>query len=326
MNPCIRAVAAAHLCFLAGIVLCLGRHGTALSERHAGNPVSRLSRPDAEKGKEPLPARPLVAAFFPEGPCFFAGKLHYVDYCAHCVMTWDGQNARRLWHRDKSGPSGLLPLKDGTLLVACYDEGTLVRLDATGLPKGPDRTGFKGINDFAMDASGGVYFSTSGEWMEGARPEGKVYYLSPAGKVSQVAEGIHYANGLAVVEGGKRLLVAEMLKGQVLQYKIGKEGALSNRSVWKRLSDIQPGPRDADWTTGPDGLKADSQGNIYICQFGASRILVTRPDGTWLRTISVPLKGVTNMAFGPGEKILYVTAVKDASEPYLGAVYEIPNE
>jgi sugar lactone lactonase YvrE len=88
-------------------------------------------------------------------------------------------------------------------------------------------------------------------------------------------------------------------------------------------------PRDTPGTRPrrhPDGLKVDSRGNIYICQFGAGRILVTRPDGTWLRTIAVPLKGVTNVAFGPDEKMLYVTAVKDAAEPYLGAVYEIPNQ
>lgn len=37
------------------------------------------------------------------------------------------------------------------------------------------------------------------------------------------------------------------------------------------------------------------------------------------------MKGVTNVAFGFGEKTLYITAVTDAAEPYLGAVYEIPN-
>jgi sugar lactone lactonase YvrE len=72
-------------------------------------------------------------------------------------------------------------------------------------------------------------------------------------------------------------------------------------------------------------LKADSRGNVYICQFGAARVLVTRPDGTWLRTITLPLKGVTNVAFGPKEETLFVTAVKDANEPYLGVVYEVLN-
>jgi gluconolactonase len=268
----------------------------------------------------------LVAAFFPEGPCFRDGRLLYVDYSSHCLMSWDGQNATRLWHRDKTGPSGLIALKDDTLLVACYDEGTLVHLDTSGkelsATKDPDGNPFNGPNDFAMDLAGGVYFSTSGEWAEKAAPEGKVYYRSPAGEISRVAKGIHYANGLAVVRGGERLLVAETMKSRVLQYTIGKGGSLAGPTVWKQLA----APRDADWSTGPDGLKTDSEGNVYICHFGASRILVTQPDGTLLRNFRVPLKGVTNVALAPGEKTLYVTAVKDAKEPYLGAVYEIPNE
>jgi sugar lactone lactonase YvrE len=221
-------------------------------------------------------------------------------------------------------------LPDGSLLVACYDEGTLVRLNREGKELqppilAPGGKPFTGPNDFAADPCGGIYFSASGKWEKDAKPEGKVYYRSPAGQITEVADNIFYANGLAVVKEGRRLLVAEGMRNQVLQFDIGEGGTLTGRSVWRRLADIRPDPGDADWSTGPDGLKADSRGNLYICQFGAARILVTRPDGGWLRTIPVPLKGVTNLAFGPGEETLYVTAVKDANEPFLGAVYEIPN-
>ena len=50
--------------------------------------------------------------------------------------------------------------------------------------------------------------------------------------VFEVADRIHYSNGLALVDGGKRLLVAEGMRNQVLQYTIGKEGVLS---VGRRL-------------------------------------------------------------------------------------------
>jgi gluconolactonase len=279
----------------------------------------------------PPAARPLVAAFFPESPCVIGGKLHYVDYAAHTVMVWDGTNTVRLWHRDGTGPSGIVALADGTLLVTGNDDGTLTHLDATGKELAMIRDGdrpFSGPNDFVRDAAGGVYFSASGPWEKNGKdrpPQGKVYYRSAEGKVALVAQDIYYSNGLALIDGGERLLVAEGFQQRVLVYKVGKEGTLSERMVWKRLADIQPPPRDADWASGPDGLKVDSQGNVYICEFGASRILVTRPDGRWLRTIPVPLKGVTNLTFGPDEKSVIVTAVKDATEPYLGAVYEIPN-
>lgn len=277
-------------------------------------------------------ARPLVAAFFPESPCYVGGKLHYVDYAAHTVMVWDGANARRLWHRAGSGPSGIVALADGTLLVTGNDDGTLIHLDATSKELATVRDAgdkpFSGPNDFVRDAAGGVYFSASGPWEKDGKdqpPQGRVYYRTLAGKVTLVAMDIHYSNGLALIDQGKRLLVAEGFQQRVLVYQVGKEGALSERAVWKRLADIQPPARDADWASGPDGIKVDSRGNVYVCEFGAARILVTRSDGTWVRTIPVPLKGVTNLTFGPDEKTLIVTAVKDAIEPYLGAVYEIPN-
>jgi sugar lactone lactonase YvrE len=186
-----------------------------------------------------------------------------------------------------------------------------------------------GVNDLTRDGRGGVYFSASGPWDDGARvkAQGKVYYLTPDGKKAvPVAADLYYSNGVALSPDGKKLLVAESFAGQVIEFAIvGDDGRLTVGKVWERLADIRPNPEGMDWAAGPDGLKTDSHGNVYICQFGASRILVTKPDGAWLRTIPLPLQGVTNLAFGPGEQTLYVTAVNGSAEPYLGAVYEVPN-
>jgi sugar lactone lactonase YvrE len=282
--------------------------------------------------------RPIAAAFYPEGPCCMDGKLYYVEYSAHRVMTSDGRTTKQVWSEDGTGPSAILPLKDGQMLIACYDKHKLVRLDAKGNRLGEIGPKIDGVkiqwpNDFAMDAHGGIYFSSSGEWpkeakrAKDAKAEGKVYYLAPDGKkVTQVADKIHYSNGLAVIEGGKGLLVAETLKNRVLKYTIGRDGTLTKRRVWVKLSRLLPNPKDADEALGPDGLKADSKGNVYVCQNGAGRILVIGPDRKLLRVVAVPLKYVTNVAFGPKEESLYVTAVQDAwKEPFLGAVYNIPN-
>jgi sugar lactone lactonase YvrE len=270
-----------------------------------------------------------VSASYPEGPCFLGNKLYYVEYGANRVMAWDGGGPRKLWEQDRSGPSGLVALPDGTLLVACYDNNTLVHINGEGKTLEKPITldvNAKGPNDFAGDAKGGVYFSTSGTFAKGAPVEGRVYYLPAGGKPRLVAENIHYANGLAVTDGGRCLLVAEHLKGRILQFRIDTDGGLLGRAVWKRLADVYPDPDDVEWYTGPDGLKVDSQGNVYICQFGAARLLVTRPDGTCFRTVTLPEKYVTNIALGPKEDSLYITAVNDPwKEPYPGTVYEVPN-
>jgi len=70
----------------------------------------------------------------------------------------------------------------------------------------------------------------------------------------------------------------------------------------------------------------DRAGRLYICQFGAGRILVCGPDGGFITAIEIPDRDITNMAFGPGETSLFVTAASDSwTEPYPGTVYRLDN-
>ena len=63
-------------------------------------------------------------AAFPEGPAFIDGKLHYVEYGGNTIDVWDGKTNTVLWKSDGCGPSAVLPLGTGDLVVTCYDAGT----------------------------------------------------------------------------------------------------------------------------------------------------------------------------------------------------------
>jgi gluconolactonase len=52
-------------------------------------------------------------------------------------------------------------------------------------------------------------------------------------------------------------------------------------------------------------MKVDQQGNLFVT--GPGGILVVDSTATHLGTISVPIPA-TNLAFGPREKELYITA------------------
>jgi len=56
---------------------------------------------------------------------------------------------------------------------------------------------------------------------------------------------------------------------------------------------------------GPDGMKVDRNGNLFVT--GPGGILVLDSTGTHLGTISVPIPA-TNLAFGPREKEIFITA------------------
>jgi gluconolactonase len=138
--------------------------------------------------------------------------------------------------------------------------------------------------------------------------------------IREVADTIHYSNGLTLSKDGQHLLVAEMLAGRILSFPINSGGSLGPRVVWTRLQDLAPPTAHED---GPDGLKLGPDGNYYIAQNGSGRVLVVNEEKELVRIIAVPTPYVTNMGFGPdGADTLYITGAFDPwKPPFPGAVY-----
>ncbi len=266
---------------------------------------------------------------YPEGPLWSNGHLLYVEYAGSDIKLWDGKTLRTFWHRDPCGPSGLFAFADGHLLVACYDTNSLIELDAQGrevrtIDKDQHGKPFVGPNDFAADARGGVYFSASGVYDLNAPITGTVLHLAADRRTAtELADTIHYSNGLTVSADGHHLLVAEGLAGRILSFPIEADGRLGPRSVWARLRDLAPPTANEDGFNGPDGLKLGPDGNYYIAQNGSGRVLVVNDKKQLVRSIEVPTPYVTNLCFGPtGADTLFITGTFDQFHaPYAGAVY-----
>lgn len=267
-------------------------------------------------------------AVYPEGPLWQNGKLLYVEYAGPGVKVWDGTTSVDYWQAEHCGASGLIAFGQGHLLVACYDANTIVELDERGrhfrtFDKDGGGRPFVGPNDFAADGSGGVYFSASGVYDIKAPITGSVLHLSAGGRITRVADSIHYSNGLTVSKDGRSLLVAEMLAGRILAFAIKSDGSLGPRSVWARLRDLAAPTPHEDAYNGPDGLKLGPDGNYYIAQNGSGRVLVVNDARRLVRIIDVPTPYVTNVNFGErGSGAVFITGVFDPwKAPFPGAVY-----
>lgn len=266
-------------------------------------------------------------AIYPESPVWQNGKLLFVEYGGRGVKVVEGKNITDFWTGEHCGPSGLTVFGRNHFLVACYDANTLVELDEQGRTvRTIDRDGvgkpFTGPNDFAADQAGGIYFSASGVYDVAAPICGRVLYLPRQGDLREVANTIHYSNGLTISRDGKTLLVAEDLAGRILAFPIGADGSLGTRTVWARLRDLAPPTPHEDAYNGPDGLKLGPDGNYYIAQNGSGRVLVVSEDKKLVRIIPVPTRYVTNVSFGADARTVYVTGVFDPSKPpFPGAVY-----
>ena len=274
-----------------------------------------------------------AAAAYPEGPLWRDGKLLYVEYAGPGIKMWDGKHAGSYWSGEHCGASGLIAYRRDHLLVACYDANEIVELDEAGKQIraiGKDSAGkrFIGPNDFAADGAGGIYVSASGVYDLKAPISGTILYLAPdrpraLGTLVEVADLIHYSNGLALSKDGKSLLVSEMLAGRILSFPVKTDGTLGPRTVWARMQDLAPPTAHEDAYNGPDGLKLGPDGNYYIAQNGSGRVLVVSEAKKLVRIISVPTPYVTNMNFGAdGADTVYITGVFDPwKAPFPGAVY-----
>jgi len=273
----------------------------------------------------------------PEGPLFVDGNLYYVGWISNTLSKWDGKKATVLNNTPGCGHNGLALTKKKTFLLACTnDPGAILELDMTGKQLrrwDADSNGKKfdgGINDIVVTANGGAYATVFGPYANPPTPTaviGKILYLGPGGeKWVEVADHLNYANGVGVSPDQKTLYVSETVGNCILKFTINGNGSLSNRSNFALLSHLVRNKVNS-WWLGPDSMKIDSKGNIYVAQWFGGKILKLSPEGKLLHVFEIAAgDGTTNVAFGEGEKELYVTVVKDPNDPQAkGSIVKIPN-
>jgi gluconolactonase len=234
--------------------------------------------------------------------------------------------------RKGAGTNGLLWDAEGRL-IACEPElRRMTRTEPDGkitvLAEKFNGMRFTEPNDVTVDSKGRIYFSDpcygdrakiemkddKGQTVEG------VYRIDPDGKVSRViGREVERANGVLVTPDDKYLYVADNnnnTKGGArklwrFDFKADGSVALDSRKLVY------------DWGTGrgPDGLKQDIEGRLYVAA-GLNRanppfepaadvkggIYVIDPSGKLLTFLLVPTDEVTNCAFGGDDrKTLFVT-------------------
>ena len=271
----------------------------------------------------------------PEGPLYIDGNLYYVGWISNTLSKWDGKKTTVLNSAPNCGHNGLALTRHKTFMLACTnDPGAILELEMSGKElrrwdvdsKGRKFVG--GLNDVVVTANDGVYATVFGPY-NGVPSEviGKVLYLAPASKQwIEVANDLNYANGVAVSPDQKTLYVNETVGNCMLKFTINADGTLSHRSNFALLNTLVPNKNQSPWL-GPDSMKVDSKGNIYTAQWFGGKILKLSPEGKLLHVFEIAAgDGTTNVAFGEGEKDLYVTVVKDPNEEKAkGSVVKIQN-
>ncbi len=271
----------------------------------------------------------------PEGPLYVDGNLYYVGWISNALSKWDGKTSTVLNSAEGCGHNGLALTKQRTFLIACTnDPGAIIEVDMTGKELrrwSEDSDGRKfdgGINDVVVAANGGAYATVFGPFVDPPTVViGRVLYLPPGGrKWIQVADDLNYANGVGISPDQKTLYVSETVGNSIKKFSINADGTLTHRSNFALLNVLTKNKTDS-WYIGPDSMKVDGDGNIYVAQWCGGKVLKLSPEGKLLHVFEIAAgDGTTNVAFGPDGKDLYVTVVKDPNDPQAaGAIVKVPN-
>ncbi len=270
----------------------------------------------------------------PEGPLYIDGSLYYVGWISSTLSKWDGKAVTVLDSTAHCGHNGLALTARKTLLVACDEQGAILEVDLNGKQlhrwdtygKGLKMVG--GINDVVVAANGGAYATLSGPFADPpVGVVGKVLYLAPkATQWVEVAGDFNYANGIGISPDQKTLYVCETVGNSIKKFAIGPDGSLSGRANFALLNLLVKNKVES-WWLGPDSLKVDSHGNVYVAQFSGGKVLKISPNGKLLHVFNIAAgDGTTNVAFDAGEKNLFVTVVKDPNDAKAkGSIVKIPN-
>jgi gluconolactonase len=236
--------------------------------------------------------------------------------------------------REQAGANGLLFDREGRLLACEPKQRRVTRMLRDGtlevLTESYDGQPYNQPNDLTLDSKGRIYFSDAcyggPQNIRQRSPDGRsiegVYRIDAPGKVVRVLgnDDVERANGVLVSADDRFLFVADNCNDRL-------GGA---RKLWRfALRDdgtVEPGSRKLlyDWGAGrgPDGIKQDIEGRLYVAG-GTNESKPpfepdnSRPGGvyvidpaevTLLAFLPVPTDEVTNCAFGGADaRELYVT-------------------
>ena len=254
-----------------------------------------------------------TGCLFTEGPLWHPTD-HYLlwsDMPSDHLRRWSPRDGVSTFRKPCNKSNGLTWDRQGRLLACEHASSQVTRTEADGGIT-PLATHFQGKqlnspNDIVCAADGGVYFSDPpygrAEFYGVPRapelPFQGVYRAGPDPKRPiLLVDDFDRPNGLCFSRDGHRLFINDTARQHIRVFDVNPDGGLAGGKLWAETTGEGPGA--------PDGMKIDSDGNVYCC--GPGGIHVLTPDAVCLGVIHVP-EHTANFAWGDADyRSLYITA------------------
>jgi len=308
-----------------GMLLGIAALACATSVSAAENTSPHVKRMDPALDALIAPGTPIqrvATGFkFTEGPMWRQERLWFSDLRDDKVfaVTRDGKVERLIEHAGGLDPfpldsylgsNAMVTDKDGSVLLAQHGGRKIVRLDAqlkptTFLDRYRDQR-LNSPNDMVFAPDGSLWFTDPPFGLQGMDedpakevPFNGVYRFAN-GQLEAAIKDLTLPNGLAFAPDGRTLYVANFGPQRFVKaYDVGAQGIVGNARMLIEYGADEKRPG------GPDGIKVDSTGNIWMTGPGGIRIVT--PQGKVLGQLILP-EVAANLAFAEQGRALYITA------------------
>lgn len=200
-----------------------------------------------------------------ESPRWHDSRLWVANWGAHELIAIDTDTGQRevMLRVPPTVPLSVDWLLDGRMLLVSGPQAKLLRQEPDGsLVTHADLSGLaKGWNEIVVDGRSNIYVNGSDYRFAPGEPfvPGVIALVTPDGTVRQVADDIHFPNGMVVTPDNRTLIVTESFKARLTAFDIASDGTLTNRHVWAELGQ------------GGDGMCMDAEGAIWTPAFKDGR-------------------------------------------------------
>ena len=251
---------------------------------------------------------------FLEGPAWRPDETHlrFSDILGNATLQWSGASGLSIYRANSHMANGNTYDRQGRLLSCHHASSRVTRMDddetMTVLAAHYQGKELNSPNDIVVKSDGAIYFTDPpyGREAKVGIPRQQqlgfngVYRLDPeGGGLTLLSRDFNRPNGLCFSPDESLLYINDTPESRIHVFDVSADGTLSNGRLFAQTGGDGPG--------GPDGMKTDSQGNIYCCAAGGLHVFAA--DGAFLGRLRTPMQ-ITNFTFGDEDlRGIYLTGI-----------------
>lgn len=180
---------------------------------------------------------------------------------------------------------------------------------------------FGSMDDKQTDASGAFYrFNANSSTNKNSNNKTNQH----AEKLSQLGD-ICITNGPTFSQDGHWLYFTDTMAGKIFKAALRNDGSIGKKQLHIHFTEAEGHP---------DGMCCDTQGHLWVCHWGGSRVSRFDNKGNLVSIIKLPVPNITKCCFGgPDLKTLYITTAATglsetqlAEKPLAGGLFAIELE